>query len=155
MPARGLQQSPPRHSVEMWGKVALAAAVLTASGAVAQGLPDPLTDTPGDPARGRAVVVDRQLGLCLLCHTGPFPEVPFHGDLAPDLTGVGARLSPAEMRLRLVDSRAVNAESIMPPYHSLDGLTRVAALWEGKTILDAQQVEDVVAFLTTLTEEPE
>jgi sulfur-oxidizing protein SoxX len=138
----------------MWRGLVLAL-TLTGAGALAQGLPDPLTEVPGDPDRGRAIVVDRQTGLCLLCHSGPFPEVRFQGDLAPDLTGVGQRLQAAELRLRMVDSRAINGDTIMPPYFSLDGLTRVGARWEGKTILDAQQVEDVVAFLTTLTEDPE
>lgn len=134
---------------------ALAATVLVAGGALAQGLPEPLTKSPGDPVRGRNIVVDRQAGLCLLCHSGPFPDAPFQGDLAPDLTGVGDRLDRAELRQRLVDGRVLNPETIMPPYYSLEGLHRVGERWQGQTIFDAQQVEDVVAFLATLTEEPE
>ena len=134
-------------------RLAFAAVTLIAGSAAAQGMSEPLTSVPGDPVRGRAIVVDRQTGLCLLCHSGPFPEIPFQGDLAPDLTGVGGRLDPSDLRLRLVDSRAINADTIMPPYFSLDGLTRVGDRWEGKTILDAQQVEDVVAFLATLAKE--
>ena len=56
-------------------------------------MPASLTGAKGDPARGRAIVANRQLGLCLLCHSGPFPEERFQGDLAPDLNGIGARLS--------------------------------------------------------------
>ncbi len=139
----------------MRSSTALAATILVAGAALAEGLPEPLTQSPGDPVRGRDIVVDRQAGLCLLCHSGPFPDVPFQGDLAPDLTGVGARLDLAELRQRLVDSRVLNPETIMPPYHSLEGLHRVGERWQGHTIFDAQQVEDVVAFLATLTEDPE
>lgn len=114
----------------------------------------PLTDGPGDPLAGRAIVADRTVGLCLLCHSGPFPEVPFMGTLAPDLTGVGARLTVAEIRARLIDSRTVNPDTIMPPYFSTDGLERVGDPWDGQTILTARQIEDVTAFLATLTEDP-
>jgi L-cysteine S-thiosulfotransferase len=133
---------------------AIAASLALSGGALAQGLLEPLTEMPGDPQRGRAIVVDRQVGLCLLCHSGPFPDVPFQGDLAPDLAGVGARLDRAELRQRMVDSRALNPDTIMPPYHSLEGLHRVGDRWQGRTILDAQAIEDVVAFLATLTEDP-
>ena len=110
----------------------------------------PLTDVPGDPARGRAIVASRQTGLCLLCHAAPIPEERFQGNLAPDLTGTGARWSEGQLRLRLVDSRRVNPQSIMPAYQRTTGLTRVGAAWQGKPVLAAQQVEDVVAFLRTL-----
>lgn len=113
-------------------------------------IPGPLTGSKGDPARGRAIVVERQVGLCLLCHSGPFPEQRFMGDLAPDLSGVGARLSAAQIRLRIVDPGRVNPATIMPAYFKTDGLQRVAPAFRGKTILTAQQIEDVVAFLATL-----
>lgn len=113
-------------------------------------VPALLTGASGDPARGRAIVTNRQLGLCLLCHSGPFPEERFQGDLAPDLTGVGSRLSAGQLRLRIVDSGRINAATIMPAYYKVDGLTRVAPAYRGKPALSAQQVEDVVAFLTTL-----
>jgi sulfur-oxidizing protein SoxX len=110
----------------------------------------PLTDQPGDAARGRAIVANRQLGLCLLCHTAPIPEERFQGNLAPDLAGAGARWSEAQLRLRLVDSRRVNPQTIMPPYYRSEGLARVGAPWQGKTVLAAQQIEDVVAYLRSL-----
>jgi sulfur-oxidizing protein SoxX len=100
--------------------------------------------------RGRAIVANRQLGLCLLCHTGPFPEERFQGDLAPDLKGVGARLSEGEIRARIVDSRRVNPDTVMPAYYRADGLTRVAPAFRGRTILTAEQIEDIVAYLATL-----
>ncbi|WP_406857487.1 sulfur oxidation c-type cytochrome SoxX [Alsobacter sp. KACC 23698] len=110
----------------------------------------PLDGLSGDPARGRAIVLNRQKGLCLLCHSGPFPEQRSQGDLAPDLSGVGARFDPGQLRLRIVDSRRLDPASIMPAYHRTEGLARVAAPYRGKPILGAQEVEDVVAFLSTL-----
>jgi sulfur-oxidizing protein SoxX len=131
----------------------LAAMLSLAAPALAQGLSEPLTATPGDASRGRAIIADRSRGLCLLCHSGPFPEERFQGSLAPSLAGVGARLSAAELRLRLVDSRRVNPDSIMPAYHRAEGLHRVAPALRGRTLLQAQEVEDVLAFLLTLREE--
>lgn len=129
----------------------LAAAVLCASAAAAQdGIPASLTGQAGDPARGRAIVANRQLGLCLLCHSGPFPEERFQGDLAPSLEGAGRRLSEARLRLRLVDSRKVNPDTIMPSYYRTEGLERVAPAFRGKPLLSAEQIEDVVAYLGTL-----
>ena len=104
----------------------------------------------GDPARGRAIVADRQVGLCLLCHSGPFPDERFQGNLAPSLEGVGARLSAAEIRLRIVDPGRANPQTIMPAYLKTEGLTRVAPSFRGKTLFTQQQVDDVVAFLVTL-----
>jgi sulfur-oxidizing protein SoxX len=104
----------------------------------------------GDPARGRAIVMNRQVGLCLLCHSGPFPEERFQGDLAPDLKGVGSRLDAGQLRLRIVDSGRIDAATIMPAYYKTEGLTRVAPAFQGRPVLSAEQIEDVVAFLTTL-----
>lgn len=117
---------------------------------VGDAIPLALTSTPGDATRGRAIVTNKQLGLCLLCHTGLFAEEPFQGNIAPDLGGVGARLTEGQLRLRLVDGRRINAQSIMPAYHRTDGLVRVGPAWQGKPLLAAQQVEDVVAFMLTL-----
>lgn len=138
---------------------ALIALVIAASPARAQlvmpiivedGIPTPLTAEPGDPARGRAIVADRQKGLCLLCHTGPIAEQRFQGTLAPDLSGAGARWTSAQLRLRLVDSARLNAATIMPSYHRADGFTRVGPAFRGKPIFAAQEVEDVVAYLASL-----
>jgi sulfur-oxidizing protein SoxX len=117
---------------------------------VGDAIPASLTGRPGDAVRGRAIVVNRQKGLCLLCHTGPFTEERFQGDLAPTLAGSGRRLNEGQIRLRLVDPRAVNAETIMPSYYRIDGLNRVGAAWQGKPVLTAEEIEDVVAFLLTL-----
>lgn len=127
-----------------------AALVACASPAPRDALPQPLTAVPGDAARGRAIVASRQAGLCLLCHPAPIPEERFQGNLAPDLAGAGARWSAAQLRLRIVDARRLNPQTLMPPYHDTDGLQRVGAAWQGRPVLDAQQVEDVVAWLVTL-----
>jgi len=112
-------------------------------------IPASLTGAKGDPARGRAIVANRQVGLCLLCHSGPFPEERFQGNLAPDLRGA-ARLTEGQIRQRIVDSRKVNPQSIMPAYYRSEGLARVAPAYRGKTVLTAEQIEDVVAYLLTL-----
>ena len=128
--------------------VCCTAAVVSAEDAIEKSL----TGTPGDPARGRAIVVNRQVGLCLLCHSGPFPEERFQGNLAPDLRGAGRRASEAQLRLRIVDSSRINPTTIMPAYYRTEGLTRVAPAWRAKPVLTAEQIEDVVAFLLTLRE---
>lgn len=132
--------------------VLAAACVLAGAASGEEAMPRSLTGTKGDPARGRAIVANRQVGLCLLCHSGPFPEERFQGNLAPDLRGAGARWSEAQLRLRIVDSSRINPATIMPAYHRTDGLTRVAPAWRDKPVLSAAQIEDVVAFLLTLRE---
>ncbi len=120
---------------------------------VGDAIPAPLTAEAGDPVRGRAVVAGRQVGTCVLCHAGPFPEERLPATLAPDLRGVADRLSAGQIRLRLVDPRLVNPQTVMPAYFSLEGLVRVGRAWQGRTVLTAQQIEDAVAFLMTLKEE--
>jgi len=117
---------------------------------VGDAIPASLTGAKGDAARGKAIVLNRQVGLCLLCHSGPFPEERFQGNMAPDLKGAGSRWSEGELRLRVVDARRLNPDTIMPPYYVVDGMNRVARSFRGKPILTAEQIEDVVAFLATL-----
>jgi sulfur-oxidizing protein SoxX len=95
----------------------------------------------------------RQKSLCVLCHAGPFPDPHLQGTIAPDLTGVGARFSAAQLRLRIVDMKRLNPRSIMPTYYAAaaDGAdARVGAQWRGKSILEAAEIEDIVAYLQTL-----
>ena len=133
--------------------LAAAALALFATAAAAQdSMPDSLTGARGDPARGRAIVANRQVGLCLLCHSGPIPEERFQGDLAPDLKGAGKRWTQAQLRARIVDSRKLNPSTIMPSYYRTEGLSRVAPAFAGKPLLSAEQIEDVVAYLGTLNE---
>jgi sulfur-oxidizing protein SoxX len=120
---------------------------------VGDAIPESLTGAPGDPARGKAIVTSRQTGLCLLCHSAPLPEEKFQGTIGPDLKGSGSRYSEGELRMRMVDSRRLNPDTIMPSYYRLDGLERVAPAFRGKTVLSAEQIEDVVAFLKTLRDE--
>ena len=133
----------------MRGLVFFLLAIVFSPGSANDEIPASLTGSKGDPVRGRALVANRQVGLCLLCHSGPFPEERFQGNLAPDLRGA-ARLSEGEIRQRIVNPRRANPDSIMPAYYETAGLTRVAPSLKGKTILSAEQIEDVVAYLMTL-----
>lgn len=113
-------------------------------------IPVSLTGTSGDAARGRAIVGNRTVGLCLLCHSGPFPEDRFQGNMAPNLGGAGARWSEGQLRLRIVDASKLNPKTIMPPFYRVDRLRRVPPAYRDKPVLTAAQVEDVVAYLMTL-----
>ena len=109
-----------------------------------------LTGQPGDPVNGRKLAIDRKLGNCLACHVLPIPEQPFHGDVGPDLSETGGDFSEGELRLRIVDSKVLNPDTIMPAFYRNDGFERVLKKFQGKTMLSAQQVEDIVAYLMTL-----
>jgi sulfur-oxidizing protein SoxX len=102
----------------------------------------------GDAARGREVFVSREGGHCVLCHRAP--GVAVAGDVGPALDGIGSRLSPGEIRFRVVDITRVNPQAVMPAFHRAEGLARVAPAYAGKPVLDARQVEDVVAYLGSL-----
>jgi len=115
------------------------------------GITSSLTGQPGDAVRGRALVAERS-STCLLCHSGPLPEVRFQGDLAPNLARAGSRWSIAQLRLRLVDASKLNPATIMPSYYRVDGLIRVGRSFRDKPILTAEQIEDIVAYLATLRE---
>jgi sulfur-oxidizing protein SoxX len=112
----------------------------------------PLTSAPGDPARGKETALGRDAGNCQLCHQIPDSGLPVMGNVASSLAGVGARLTVAQLRLRIVDARRLNAGTLMPSYYRVEGLHDVASAWRGKPILTAQQIEDVVAYLATLKE---
>ncbi len=114
-------------------------------------IPVPLTDQPGDPQRGRNWVIRADKGSCLTCHALPIAEEAFHGSIGPDLSGVGARLSAAQLRLRIADEQRLNPMTIMPGYYRDPAtLHQVAYDYAGRTMLTAQEVEDVVAYLVTL-----
>lgn len=131
--------------------VALMAAS-AASAATPAGIDQPLTGTPGDPANGFKVALDFNRGDCDACHKLPVPGRPADsfGDIGPDLTHVGAALTVPQLRQRIVDPKALDPETLMPAFHSVDALTRVDPKFAGKPILTAQEVEDVVAYLATL-----
>src|SRR5580698_4028456 len=147
----------PRFSVRAFalaGMFALGAAATAPARAelvhytiVGDAIPQSLTGAKGDPAHGRAIVGNRNLGLCLLCHSGPFPEDRFQGNMAPNLSGAATRWSEGQLRLRIVDASKFNPNTIMPPFYRTDGLTRVAPAFRGKPVLTAVEIEDVVAYL--------
>ncbi|WP_198369088.1 sulfur oxidation c-type cytochrome SoxX [Roseomonas rosulenta] len=112
----------------------------------------PLAGLVGDAARGEAVVKNRETANCLICHSIPDPREPFMGEIGPPLAGVGGRLSPGQIRLRLVDPTRVNPGAIMPAYHRTHDLLRVDPRFAGRPVLGAQEIEDVVAWLVTLRE---
>ncbi|HLX17239.1 MAG TPA: sulfur oxidation c-type cytochrome SoxX [Bradyrhizobium sp.] len=150
-----------RSAIEIAGAWLTAAVLALPSAAAAQELrpytisgdaiAESLTGRPGDAARGRALVLERT-STCILCHSGPFPEEKFQGDLAPNLAGSGRRWSEGQLRLRLVNASQLNPATIMPSYYRVEGLDRVGAAWRGKPILNAEQTEDIVAYLATLRE---
>jgi sulfur-oxidizing protein SoxX len=114
-------------------------------------IPASLTGKPGNPAEGKKAVVGRRLGNCIACHQiTALKNEPFHGNTGPSLDGVASRMSEGEIRLRIVDATKANADTMMPPFYRADGLNRVMPRFQGKTILTAEQVEDVVAFMMTL-----
>ena len=115
-------------------------------------IPQSLTGKPGDPARGRKVAINRKKGNCLACHKMPIPEEQFHGEVGPDLAGVGSRYQEGELRLQVVNSKVINPDTIMPAFYRNSGFHRVMKKFRGKTIISAQDVEDVVAYMMTLKE---
>ncbi len=116
-------------------------------------IPQPLTKQPGDPSSGRDVYVDRDRGHCLLCHQAASVSEPFPGTIGPDLSDVGARYTAAQLRYRIVDPTRLNADTVMPSYYRIDGLAQVEKKYEGKPVLTAQEVEDLIAFLQTFGKE--
>ena len=130
--------------------VAGCATQATAPLVTADAIVTPLTATPGDASRGKAIVISRDGGHCILCHHVPVEEVKIFGNVAPALDGVGGRLSVAQLRQRVVDITAVNPDAVMPAFHRTRNLQRVARELREQPVLSAQQVEDVVAYLASL-----
>lgn len=114
-------------------------------------IPKALTTTPGNPDEGRKVVLNRRLGNCLSCHQiSALKKELFHGEIGPSLDGVATRWDEAQLRLILSNAKMVFPDTMMPAFYRNDGLHRVRPEFVGKTILTAQQVEDVVAYLETM-----
>lgn len=151
----------PRPTVRLWVLVIVAAMPLSGVAAgitvaaaplhvVADGVKDPLEGEQGSAARGRALVVGRNPANCVLCHAIPDSMIRFSGDLGPSLAGTGKRLDAAQLRLRVADNQRLNPATIMPSYYRVDGLVNVAAQYRDKPVLSAREVEDIVAYLSTL-----
>jgi len=118
---------------------------------VGETIPKSLTGKPGDPKKGLKTAVDRRKGNCLACHVLPNVKLADHGEIGPPLAGVAKRYKVGELRLRLVDSKKLNPDSIMPSYYRTAGYHRLQKKWKDKTIISAQDVEDILAYLQTLT----
>lgn len=139
-----------RNALALVLLVILTLGVAKAQTLASDSMNESLTGQAGDPFRGRAIVASRQTGLCLLCHSGPFPEERFQGNLAPELGASASRLNASQLRARIVDASQFNPNSIMPAYYKTGNLQRVASKYVGQTILNGQEIEDVIAFLVSL-----
>ncbi len=150
-----------KHTVVLASAAALCATMATADAvkpmdvAFSDGMVEAsLTGQAGDPAAGRKVFSNRKLGNCLACHVNSeMPEESFHGEVGPPLDGVADRWSEAELRGIVSNAKMVFEGTIMPGFYVDSGYERPLEKFEGKSILSAQQVEDVVAYLMTLKEE--
>ena len=110
----------------------------------------PLTDQAGDKVAGKRIFHDREKGHCLLCHSLEQSDGLFQGNIAPELSDIGRRLTSGQLRLRIVDNTRINPQSIMPPYFRTEHLVQVARQFEAKTVLSAQEIEDLISYLETL-----
>ncbi|MDV7340903.1 sulfur oxidation c-type cytochrome SoxX [Terasakiella sp. A23] len=113
-------------------------------------IPKSFTGKPGNAANGKKLFVHRKKGNCLTCHTAPIPEEEFHGKVAPDLDGVGDRMTEGEIRLRIVNPKLSNPDTPMMAYYKTHGLNQVNKKFVGKPMLNEQELEDVVAYLVSL-----
>jgi sulfur-oxidizing protein SoxX len=127
----------------------LAWCLLAASSAAtaADALDTPLAPV-GDVTRGRGVFVSREGGHCVICHV--IAGIAPAGDVGPPLDGIARRLTPGQIRLRIVDITRVKPDAAMPSFYRTEGLERVASAYIGTPLLDRQQIEDLVAYLETL-----
>ncbi len=121
-----------------------------------------LTGQPGDAEAGKKVMTTRGLGNCVACHeVTALAEFPFHGNVGPTLDGVGSRWEEADLRGIVANSKMMFEGSIMPSFYKASGYIRPGNGYTGKasaeadleTLLSAQQIEDVVAYLMTLKDE--
>jgi sulfur-oxidizing protein SoxX len=112
---------------------------------VGDGIPQSLTGKPGDAARGRALLAKRETANCLQCHAvKKDKELAAGGDKGPALDGVGSALTPAQLRLSVVDYSRITRGTAMPSFHKAGGADA------DKPALSAAEIEDIVAYLSTL-----
>ncbi len=115
-------------------------------------IPQPLDGRLGDPARGQQIFASREDGHCVLCHEVASLDAEFQGNVGPALTGIGTRLTAGQIRYRIVDAQGIWPDTVMPSYYRTGDLRQVGNEYSGSPALDAQQIEDIVAFLETLTD---
>jgi L-cysteine S-thiosulfotransferase len=124
--------------------------------ALALGVSRPLTETLGDATRGRDVAADPQRGACLSCHkigalsNSKTLAYANQGDVGPSLDAVGKRYDEGQLRQRVMDPRVYSPGTIMPAFYKQAGFNRPLAKYKDQSILSAQEIEDVVAFLKSL-----
>jgi sulfur-oxidizing protein SoxX len=119
-----------------------------------------LTGEPGNAERGREIMVSRAQGNCLACHqVSALDEFPWHGEVGPSLDGVATRWNEPALRGLLVNADTMFPDSIMPAFYKVSGFIRPGDRFTTRPappdlqpILSAQEIEDVVAYLMTLTE---
>ena len=112
-----------------------------------------LTGVAGDAANGRKVFMNRKKGNCLACHVNDdMSEQSFHGEVGPELNGVADRWETAELRGIVVNAKKMFDGTIMPAFYRDAGFNRTLKNFDGKSILSAQEVEDVLAYISTLKE---
>lgn len=111
-----------------------------------------LTGQVGDPETGAGVIANRKMGNCLACHEiSAMKDQLFQGNVGPSLDHVADRYTPEQLRAIVTDAKQVfGPQTVMPGFYSLHVGVDVRKDLIGKTILSAQQVEDVVAYLSTL-----
>jgi sulfur-oxidizing protein SoxX len=142
----------------MWRSLVLTALLLDMPGALASAgdaIQEPLTDLAGvalSMETGATVFADRDQGHCVLCHQVASLDAPFQGDVGPALDGIGSRLTPSQIRYRIVDASMLNPDTVMPPYYRTDDLYQVAVEHQGQTALSAEQIEQLVYYLSGLVE---
>ncbi len=131
-------------------KLAVLALLFAGRFAVAADSLPPLVALTASPAEGKRIFAEREAGHCVLCHRVAGLDAPFQGNLGPALTGIGSRLTPAQIRLRIADASRLNPDTIMPPYYRREGLEQVAKPYRDATVLGAEQIEHLVAWLASL-----
>ena len=134
----------------VWASFLLALCAHAAMADAVDATSESLAPEPGRAAAGRDIFLDRTSGHCVLCHRVSGLDAPFQGDLGPDLSTIGARLSAAQIRYRIVDVSRLNPATIMPPYFRTESLHQVAEAYRGKTALTGEQIEHLVAYLASL-----
>jgi L-cysteine S-thiosulfotransferase len=115
------------------------------------GIARSLTGQNGDPVRGRAVVLDPEKGNCIMCHRiASLGDEMQQGNVGPNLSDVGTRITEDQLRQRIVDPRVISPTTIMPSFLSAERFERVSKDVAGTSILTPAEIEDVITYLKNL-----